>query len=206
MQRFLFFRPLLGLFLMSFLLPACIASKSEVSHIAAIQSERPYFQELKRWYKKRRIYSELVVRSYIEVTYLSPSLQRAYLAEYADRYQLSLEEQQTLYDERFSKQNEQETFFISIFSSDEQSGELNVKDDTWKVRIFSEDENVAVAPLTVVRESADDPKTRYFYPYMEPWSRHWRVTFPKGTFTGDMLTLRMQGVIGKHDFSFKRIP
>jgi hypothetical protein len=165
----------------------------------------PYFEELKNWYRKSRVYTDLDVRFYVEITYLSRPLLEAYVAEYARTYSLSIEEQQKLYEAQLSlfDKEHKDTFMISLFAPYQNWDRLDMSDDVWKLRANYFPSAEERRPISVEEVTSDDPKIHYFFPYAEAWARHFRVVVDADS-NAQELSFKMQGVVGQREFKWTR--
>lgn len=174
-----------------------------VTLMPELQGSGDYYKELKEWYRKRRVYSDLDVRFYVEVTYLSRPLLKSYVAQYSRAYDLQAEEQRALYDETFAHVNDEETFMVSVFAPGKNWDKLDGTDNIWKLRAMYKPSQTEVSPLRVEEMNLDNPKMNYFFPYVEPWARHYRVTFPSVADAQEVV-FSMQGVVGSQEFFWPR--
>ncbi len=192
------------LFFLPLLLAGC-KRPSQIELIPELQHHSSYFDELKHWHQEKKVYAELQVLFYVQVTYLSPSLKRAYIAELARLYDHSPAEQRELYRKAQDEWSSENVFFVSLFAPGRNSARLNSSEEIWKLRAQFEPSAEEVPPLYVREVSLDDPKIAYFYPYVEDWARHYMIAMPvKADATA--VVFKMDGVVGSQQFRWPLEP
>lgn len=126
------------------------------------------------------------------VTYLSPEFLAAQIEEVARIYDWSPSEKEKYAVAQQGKFSNYTVFFVSFYAYDYKTSDLSATDPIWSLKLEVGGQRYEPVKFESVRRPT--PLDAQLYPYINPWSRHYFVFYPK--FTGDergSLTLKVNG-------------
>lgn len=153
-----------------------LAGCAELKGLTPVAS--PYHDTLNQWTRGKKVYVEFETRLYLYATYKSMAFRRAYVQEYAARYQLDDEYKRVLMDrerEAFDKYNE---FFLAAYTPLKEWNDFDSDDSVWRLYL-DDDAGRRLVPVQVEKVDTKDPLIREFFPYLDYWSSGYIVRFPK---------------------------
>jgi hypothetical protein len=182
-----------------------LSSCHSASSFLNIHNSR-YHDLLKIHTKEARFFSLEQAKVIAHVTYRDAELRKAYVEEYAQRYELPAEERETMLAKEAEEAAKYDEFVISLYTGHRQATQLTAMTSAWRLWLKGEGQEAAVRPENVSSLSSDDPVLLYFYPHVTPnWAKVFQVRFPKNNESGP-LELRAAGVIANLHFVWERAP
>ncbi|HMQ11043.1 MAG TPA: hypothetical protein PKB05_07000 [Oligoflexia bacterium] len=166
------------------------------------QYSSDYHKNLRHQTRSKGAYTIEKVRFETQVVFLNEALRRAYVNEFANKYRLSEEEKQQLLQEQLAENEENYTFLVFHFSNNHKLSKIEKNAHNWKVRMVQSDGSLAT-PKRIQDLQGDALMLSYFYPQITPWSRNYRVHFPKQDESMEQLTLNLDSVEANLSFHWK---
>lgn len=125
-------------------------------------------------------------------THLSDEFLAAQIEEVARIYDWSPSEKEKYADEQRAKFSNYTVFFVSFYAYDYKTSDLSKKDSVWSLKL--ETGGQRYEPVKFEAVSRPTPLDIQLYPYINPWSRHYLVYYPKFSSApkGDLM-LRVSG-------------
>lgn len=164
--------------------------------------ETEYHKTLQSLTKYERLFGldKTLYETYI--TYYSPELSQQYVNEYAKIYSLPDAQKNTMLNAEANDANQYDVFMIGHYASENDNQRLNTTDPqkiVWRFYLKNADgtqvESLEIKPVTL------GTQMNYFYPYLNAWSRLYRVKFPKTQ--SSTKNLVMKGPIRELTFVWK---
>lgn len=137
------------------------------------------------------------------ITYYSPELAQLYVSEYAKIYSIPDAQKNTMMNAEANDANQYDVFLIGHYASENDNQRLNTTDPqkvVWRFYLQSSDDGSMVESLDI-KPMTLGTQANYFYPYLNAWSRMYRVKFPKVNSTTKKLV--MKGPIRELKFVWK---
>ena len=142
------------------------------------------------------------VRYMTHVTYQSLELRKAYVEEYATRYQLSDEKKSELLQKEMEDASQFESFFVSHYSTNRKAMNLSGP-KVWRLALSTQPSSLPIAePSSIATLSSGDPVEQYFHPYITTWSKNYIVKF-KREGESNYFKLNMSGVVAQLSFTWQ---
>lgn len=182
----------------------CVILSQGCSHRVNIlgQYSSEYHKNLRHQTRSKGAYTIEKVRFETQVVFLNETLRRAYVNEFANKYRLSGEEKQQLLQEELLENEKNYTFLVFHFSNNHKLSKIEKNAHNWKVRMVQADGSLAT-PNRIQDLQGDALMLSYFYPQITPWSRNYRVHFPKQADAMQELTLNLDSVEANLSFHWK---
>ncbi len=168
----------------------------------------PYHRILEEQTHSQRFFGLEKVAYDTHITFRSLSLRRAYVNEYAERFDLSEAKREEMLAKELAEAQETHSFVISHYATDRDVAKLNQSEGPWRLSLTMLDNpDAKLEPKKIEDLSSDDAVVKYFYPHVTSWSRSYRVDFPKPPSSGDSgFTVTMTGVAGSLAFEWNLEP
>lgn len=168
---------------------------------AAGMPDTQYHKTLQTQTKYQRLYGldKTLYDTYI--THYNPELAQLYVQEYEKIFSPSEVQKKVILSDQADATTYDE-FMVGHFASDNDNQRLNTTDQQrviWKFFLKADDgsmvEATNITPITL------GPQLEYFYPFLNAWSRLYRIRFPKNN--SATKTLVMKGPIRELTFVWK---
>ena len=182
----------------------CLAFLQSCVHKVNIfgQYSSEYHKNLRHHTRSKGAYTIEKVRFETQAVFLSESLRRAYVDEFAIRYRLSQQEKQELLQEQMLENEKNYTFLVFHFSNNHKLSKIEKNAHNWKVRMVQADGSL-VKPKHIQDLQGDALMLSYFYPQITPWSRNYKVHFSKQAGLMNDVTLNLDSVEANLSFHWK---
>ncbi len=148
-----------------------------------------------------RVHSEFQPVIQAHATFLNSTFREAYIREFSGRYRLTAEEEKTLATEQLAEDEAYVVFVISAATREQEWNDLDRKNGLWRISLESPDGRMQILPERVQVVSNRDEKARYFYKYMDSFTRTYRVRFEREK-VKDLKDMRLHISSGRGDVSF----
>lgn len=163
-----------------------------------------YHQTLQSQTKYERLFGldKTLYETYI--TYYNPELAQQYVNEYAKIYSISDAQKTQMMDEEAGNAAKYDEFMIGHYASDNDNQRLNTTDPkkiVWKFLLQTSDDSTSLVEAVEIKPITLGTQMYYFYPYLNAWSRLYRVKFPKSQ--SPIKKLVMKGPIRELTFVWK---
>ncbi len=169
--------------------------------------EDTYPDILKQHTHKTSVHEVLEVRLMIEASLLGPALRNAYVKEYSKRFELNREDRHELLAHQNEENNKYVVFFVSTYTPEEDWNDFTDRDSIWRFYL-TDGKGQRVEPLNIEVVDERDPVIRDFYPYLDPWTKPYRILFPRYSSDGvpmgqgNSLVLTVTGLKGKAELEW----
>jgi hypothetical protein len=136
-----------------------------------------YTNVLAHWTRSARIYHRFDTRLFVDATFHSPELRRAFAAAFPNIYgHGSLITRRELV-ELTGDTEEFHTFFIKLYTADPKWNDLAKADSIWHLTLSRCDGSVTVDPAEILAIKSD-ANLRAVYPYLGHFDKGYLVRFP----------------------------
>lgn len=170
----------------------------------AMTPDDSYTSTFDRFTEIDRTHSEFLPVMVAHATFWNSSVRESYIRERVGRFRLNEAEEKKI---ALQELQENETYFVFIVSAAAQESEWNDLDrnkSIWRVTLESEDSKIQINPERIEAISQKDEQSRFFYKYMDNFSRTYRIRFPREKLRAEEnLILHITGVRGDLEFSFE---
>lgn len=141
--------------------------------------KKSYKKALKAWTHEDELYQreDFYASMKWTVTYLSPEFMAAQADMVSDIYDHSPTEKARYVRQQRDRFGGYEAFFVSFYGYDYKTADLAKKDSIWRLRLEENGREVAPSKFEEIRKPT--PFDIQLYPYINTWSRHYFVYFPK---------------------------
>ena len=172
------------------------------SFSATAKSPRKIYKKaIKTWTHSDELYQrdDFYASMIWHVTYLSLKFLSAQTGEISAIYEYSESERARYVREQQNRFGGYDVFFVSFYGYDYKTADLGNKDSIWQLRL--EAGSRRVAPVKFEELKKPTPLDIQLYPYINTWSHHYFVYFPKtsGLGTGE-LKLKINGPYSNGEF------
>jgi hypothetical protein len=133
-------------------------------------------------------------------TFFSDDFRKAYEKRYLELKYLSDEEEQAFLDEQEHRQESGWDFFIGAYMKEDYKKLTSSSDSFWTITLTTGTGEV-LRP-TAIEQLPVTPELRQFFPYLDRWSKAYRITFPKAPL-GNRIEFTATSVIGTSTLSWK---
>ncbi len=133
-----------------------------------------YRRILNRWTRSDEVYDYLNSILFVHATFHAPEFRRAFSVRHPDVYGPGSEQAGRLMLTRPGAENLHE-FFLSVSTSDPRWNDLDEKDSIWRVTLERVGQTPVVGEVLRVRPNAN---LQVIYPFITPYARTYRVSFP----------------------------
>lgn len=177
--------------LLTFFLPTSLWAEKAYRSSA----EKHYKSALKGWTRDDEAYNwaSLEARLVWYATYLSSTFRSAQLERYAELYDLASVDMLKRRREEAEDSRQFDAFFISVYAGSRQFPDIGKDRNLWRLVLETTDGRV-VEPESW-EEVPRNQVTRTLYPYIDRWSRTYKVKFPKIVTTATKrVRLKMIGI------------
>lgn len=155
-----------------------------------------YRSTLNKWTKSKQWYSAQNFHANViwHATYFSPEFRRAKARRYIQKKYLGPKEAAQYIAAQEKKQAAVHEFFVGVYTRKPYRHITSGSDSFWEMVLTTASGEV-VEPVSV-EIVAIEPYQEVMYPYLNRWSKGYRVTFPKVSL-GDSFKLTLRSVIGE---------
>jgi len=151
---------------------------TKVDLINQLRDAKDYSETMKEWTKSAKHYYFSEVEFFVTSTYKSMPLRLAYLKRYSEKFKISKEEQQKMYESEAKDYGNFNDFFITVFSSKKDIN--NIKDkDKWRLYLELGGASHGKLIPEEIKEIESDSILTYFYPQVTPWTSNFLVRFSR---------------------------
>ncbi len=165
--------------LLLFLLVAgCAAAptqNSESEHKNTL-AEIDYEGILKRWTTRDEAYQDYSQSYIVLATMISRELKERQINSEADHMHWTPSERQENLQKASYDLQTNTTFFVSLYTQNDVDNNLDKKDSIWN--IFLDVNGKRVQPTSIKKIYENKAVLQTKYPYLDPWSKNYYVTFP----------------------------
>lgn len=139
-----------------------------------------YASLVEKMTQKKKLYSIQSFDTLLDVRalYKSWTVRSAFVEEYSVLSLLSEQQKAKLQTEEEQAAKEGEEFLIAIYTTDEEWADLSKKDPVWRLYLY-DDHNNRLEPKSIHKTSVSSATIWKFYPQISPWTKVYKVTFPK---------------------------
>ncbi|MBI1908964.1 MAG: hypothetical protein HYS22_02195 [Deltaproteobacteria bacterium] len=143
------------------------------------EARSPYKAALKKWTEKDSAYSwdNFEARMVWQATYQGAEFRKARVEEQARIYQLREEEKAALMKKEEEELAVYDDFFVALYTGSGQWSDIGKDLKLWRIVLALPDERENSSPSIEVVKSGE--LERKFYPYIDKWSRTFRIRFAK---------------------------
>ncbi|MBU4483890.1 hypothetical protein KKA47_00540 [bacterium] len=162
-----------------------------------------YGSSRRKYTKSDRVYSikDFDANLIWNVTYFSDGFRQAYSEQHAKINQLKPLEAARFYADQQREQAKTHEFFIGFYTRQEYKNFTDDRDSFWHIRIITEQgEEILPSSVGLVPIA---PYERKMFPYLNRWSKAYKVTFPKAPL-GEKFKLKLYSIIGESVLKFKK--
>ena len=149
----------------------------------------------------RELYNATTMQAKVvwHATYFSPKFQQAFLKKHIHRKYLNPEEaaEFTAHEERRWAASEE--FFVSLYAPKAYANFTKGSDSFWEIILVTQDGKEHKATFVEYLEST--PYEKVMFPYLDLWSKAYRVLFPKVNLHDDF-KLVLRSVVGKSEMKW----
>ncbi len=163
----------------------CTAQKVDLRHGERSYVPDDYAAIARRWTREERLNTVEAMDNVLTVTstFESWDFRWAYATRYARDYGLSPQEAENLRARSLAETTEEHHFFVALFGTAAEHGDLTSKEPAWVVRLV-DDRGTATEPVDLVKVKSPSPPMRVYYPFVNSWRTAYRVTFPRARADG----------------------
>ncbi len=153
--------------------------KVSLSPTTANYTPRDYKPVLKRWTRSLKLNTLAEMDNVLTVTstYQSSDFRAAYVARYADDYELSAAQRDTLAKEQQAVSQTQHEFYVALYGQHPEYGDLDADTSAWTVELVDAQGTVTrSSELTEIRKPSVHDIS--YFPYTSPYRKVFRIVFP----------------------------
>lgn len=172
-------------FVLSLLAIGCAPPPVDMTPRARDYSPDDYTAVLKQWTRKERLNSldEMDNVLTATATYESWDFRSAYVARYADDYQLPLPDKKQLLSRSLAEAAEFHEFYVAFFAQTKNWAVLEEKDPAWVVHLV-DDTGQRTEPANLNKINKPGALELTYFPYTNTWRTVYRISFPTSTQAG----------------------
>ncbi|MBI4124672.1 MAG: hypothetical protein HY609_07015 [Deltaproteobacteria bacterium] len=161
-----------------------------------LPAQAGYRSVLNKWTKSKQMYAvtDVHAKAIWHATYFSPEFRRAKAERHTKKKYLEPVEAAQYIAAEEKKQAEAHEFFVGIYTRKPYRHITSGSDSFWEMVLTTEAGEV-LSP-TLVEPVGVHPYEEVMYPYLNRWSKGYRVVFPKAPL-GDSFRLTLRSVVGK---------
>lgn len=167
-------------------------------------SNSNYEAVLERWTKSDRKYSGLENKFELTATLLSVDIIEAQYSKDASQYKWAGEDARKKHDAAFKDSTNSSRVFLSFFTPVEENSRLDKADSVWHIFLIVDGKQYDARMIKRIFGNMADLKQKY--PYHNPWSKAFDLTFPVSTdivSRASSVKLVMSGPVGHSELIFK---
>ena len=154
--------------------------------------EKLYKTSLKRWTETKKVYSDLNTGFVAHVTFKNLPYRIAYRNLYAYIYQISDKQLQEICENEVCLAEKYVEFVFALYTSDEKHNDLNMQNSIWKLYLSNNlDERLQPFDIAPLKKTAI---MQNFYPYVNTWTKVYRVRFLNKSLQSEELPFLREGV------------
>jgi hypothetical protein len=161
-----------------------------------------YSGDLRRATKSARIYSPETMEAKLiwHATFFSNEFRRSFERKHVKIHHMGALEAARFVQEEEYRQGRGWDFFIGFYTKDDYKKFSNEPDTFWRIQLKTANGEV-VAP-TSIEMIPVGPYERIMYPYLNRWSKGYRVTFPK-VVLGRRFSVTLMSIVGQSTLTWK---
>jgi hypothetical protein len=162
----------------------------------------PYGQVLERHTRSAELYRGFDTVAKGWATWRSDSLRKALVETSIEAYRLSEADAEALREEERRAASQVREFHLALYTPKKHWNDLESPDTLWRLYLKFP-EGARLTPVQLVHVPKTD-KNAVEYPYVTPWTREYRISFPlvEETETRGHPTLLLTGPLGTMKFEF----
>lgn len=151
---------------------------------------------LKEWSRHKQLYSptEAQVKIIAHATYFSPEFREAYAREHIRRKYLEEGRARDFRERLKARQEGVHEFFVGMYAPRPYRG-LSLGKETFWEAVLTTASGETVKPVAI-EEVEGTPYQKIMFPYLNRWSKAYRVVFPEADLGGPF-SLTLRSVIGQ---------
>lgn len=159
-------------------------------------AQASYRSVLNKWTQSRQWFSTQTFSANIiwHATYFSSELRRAQAERHVKRNYLNAKEAAQYMANQEKRQSEVDEFFLGIYTRKPYRQITSGKDSFWEVVLTTEQGEVVKS--TSLEMVDIQPYEKVMYPYLNRWTKGYRVVFPKVAL-GSNFKLTLRSVLGE---------
>lgn len=168
----------------------------------AVPANASYRSQLRKVTDRGRVYSlhDFDARLVWHASFFSDDFRREYEEKHIDIHHLDQEDADRFIAEQDYRQKEGWDFFIGFYAKADYKRFMTGKDSFWKLYLITEKgEKIKPSSFEMIPVS---PYERIMFPYLNRWSKAYRITFPKVEL-GKKFELFLHSVVGESTLKFK---
>jgi hypothetical protein len=135
-----------------------------------------YQKLLNEWTKEAKVYQDFETKLISGATFKSWEFRRAYVEKYARIYLLEAEQKREKLEEERMISNEENEFFLSIYTPGRELDDFNKDDSDWKIYLLDDRGNI-LEPTEIEKAKENLSLLQELYPYITPWSSQYKLIF-----------------------------
>lgn len=148
-----------------------------VSPQFSIAKKFNYAKHLKEWTRDHERFQRKDFHASLKwhATLLSQKYLKAQAREAANIYDYNSEEKDKFLEKQIVKFHDKIVFFVSFYAYNYNFSDLSTKNANWQVRLLVDGKKIK--PSKIEKIPKPDPILKRFFPYVNPWSRHYFIYF-----------------------------
>ena len=155
--------------------------KAKLDEVSKAVPQGDFASMVERMTRRKKLYSINTFDTLLDVkvVYKSPALRSAFVQDYSAMSLYSPQEKALLLDKEEQAAAAGEEFLVAIFTTDPDWSVLSKGDPAWHLYLY-DDQDRRLEPFSIGKASISAAEIWKFYPReITPWTRLYRVTFPK---------------------------
>ncbi len=185
--------------LISFLGCAHVESYIDIAKEKGVSNE--YLDEMCKWTREKKIYSQFDTILYIVATYKSIEFKQAYLKEYSRLYSLSKTEEEKREAVLSELSSDFTEFYFYAYNPDHDAIDFSKPNSIWKIFLVDE-KGRQIYPAAVNHIKKITPLVENFYPYINQYhGKFYYLRFPPQK--SGKLKLVFTSVLGKAELEWR---
>ncbi len=165
-----------------------------------------YWKQINRWTRVGTVRSDFDSDLIVKATLHAPEFRSAYVAKVTDIFKVGKEHLDTERAKLFAEVAEVWEFHVESAAHRFEFNELSIKKNVWRI-VLLDDQGHEVLPVEIKPDRPRRSLEPLLYPYIDDFSKGWRLRFPKKKPDGaplanpetKSLTLRFAGPPGSTD-------
>jgi len=195
----------ISLILVCFFILSCGHPPIKLNQADNEYAPKEYPMIFEKWSRKNVIHENFLAQAFFNVTFLSLEMRRATLSKYQEMYQLPPNEVEQRRIRNESEGREYYDFFTAISTARSEWNNLDDDDTVWRVTMLNQ-KNEEMVAKSVVAVDEESIELRKLYPYIDEYSKCYRVRFvrvPPGRTTDFLadedgkISLKFSGPVGQ---------
>ncbi|MDH4227712.1 MAG: hypothetical protein OEV59_08225 [Deltaproteobacteria bacterium] len=170
-----------------------------------------YTAALNRWTSTAKVYKDIEMRLSMTATFKSLEYRKAYVEEFARKYQIDTESKDRLLAREIETHGAYNEFFVVAYTPLYQWNDLEQKKSVWKLYLMNKN-GAKTLPIEITKVDHTEAFYIEFFPYLDHWSNAYVVKFPRYDSTGavslgeedaELLRIVVTGPLGNGEATWK---